>query len=67
MAVDLKGGHEKGVLVLAVYAPQPKSGRAARLDFWERRREELRRLRRRKRFRGWRVIIVGDFNLHFPG
>ncbi len=56
-----------GVLVLAVYGPPPGHGVTVRRQFWEARMREWRSLSSRAQYRGWGLVIAGDFNLHFAG
>ena len=54
-----------GLLVLGVYAPQVGHATETRRHFWLERHREYMVLKRRPKYHGWEVLVVGDFNLHF--
>ena len=60
---ELHGG-DGGTLVLGVYGHQISHATAIRRGFWRTRLKEVRELRRRQRYCGWEVAVLGDFNLH---
>ena len=55
----------KGILLLGVYAPQVGHATDLRRQFWQERQKEYMKLLRRRRYLGWGVMLVGDYNLHF--
>ncbi|CAK0849585.1 unnamed protein product, partial [Prorocentrum cordatum] len=64
-AVPLQGDGRGGLLLLGVYGPPPGHGAGVRRAFRLARLQEWRLLQHRPRFRGWALVLAGDFNPHF--
>ena len=55
----------QGTLVLGVYGPHAGYAASIRRAFWRKRMQEAIELRKRTRYQGWGVLVLGDYNLHF--